>query len=517
MNIIKVYEPDGALKYTFYPKSNAEGNGNILEQHCFLSSDDTGAELEGGDCDFSVYSESALEIFRGYVIKYFHGDTLMCVFFVDSVEKISETQYRVTGIDSIAKLSDACYYGVFVTDAPIEKYLSDNVSENIGIKYEIDSSLENFSITASYPSGYNEQNASDITMTEQDKKAPTQQSSMRDLFQQLAFGYGIRFETFKTDGIKISLAGSDYTVNHSYSESDVFAGATVAEKSSDIGIVNLYKQSLLRDNTSGSVKNVRGYFKINGGQVTKIDPFTETPVLKMSYIADGLTKEYQNDLTGNVTPKSAYGISSYITLVAGGNKTDIFPDGNVRTSHYFTSVQNYDGSFSYQIDLEKLKEVTDYIQQGYSANPVYTDENGTQYALGNIGWRETFIPTNMEGALPYTVSLEKSIIYDKNKSKNNVILPFYTEETPNRVDKYFSRTKQANFKVKYSGENLGEIVSLTIENKTYYCSIKSMDFNFSYNNIFCDIVADVLSEEESSKVIIPNKYNSHKYGTSKYV
>ena len=63
MNTIKVYKTDGTLKYTFLPSSAStqEADGHISSQSCYMASDDTGAELEGGSCDFEVLSKKVLE------------------------------------------------------------------------------------------------------------------------------------------------------------------------------------------------------------------------------------------------------------------------------------------------------------------------------------------------------------------------------------------------------------------------------------------------------------------------
>ena len=71
MNTIKVYKTDGTLKYTFLPSSAStqEADGHISSQSCYMASDDTGAELEGGSCDFEVLSKKVLEFSKGEKIK----------------------------------------------------------------------------------------------------------------------------------------------------------------------------------------------------------------------------------------------------------------------------------------------------------------------------------------------------------------------------------------------------------------------------------------------------------------
>lgn len=520
MNTIKVYKTDGTLKYTFLPSSASTqvADGHISSQSCYMASDDTGAELEGGSCDFEVLSQKVLEFSKGEKIKYYSGGELFGVFFVETSERTAETRWHVTGIDSIAMLENACYYGVFVTDAPLEKYISDNLQDNLNIPVTVDSALSDFKVTASYPSGYNDTN-SDVSPGNE-KTTPTQKSSMRELFQMMAFGYGFRFDTLKNEGVKIIPDPITYNVAKIYTVNDIYSDAAVTEKSNDVGIINLYRQYLNVDPQTGAVKHVKGYFPINGGAKTKIDPFTASPALSREFEANGIKQQAENDLTGNVNPKKQ--VDSIITLDTDGIGSDIFPDGKITTAHYFTAIQNYDGSFTYQIDLAKLAEVEDYFSTNYPSQTIaettYTDESGIKYALGNIGWREVFVPTSVEGALPYTFEHKKTIIYDKNKAKNNVVLPFFSDDTANRVDVYFGRTKEVSFKVKYSGEKLGDIVSIpAIWGKSYYCAIKSMDFTFSASNVFCNIVADVLSPDEEKKIVLPNVYGSAKYGTAKYM
>ena len=520
MNTIKVYKTDGTLKYTFLPSSAStqEADGHISSQSCYMASDDTGAELEGGSCDFEVLSKKVLEFSKGEKIKYYSGGELFGVFFVETSERTAETKWHVTGIDSIAMLENACYYGVFVTDAPLEKYLSDNLRDNLNIPVTVDSALSDFKVTASYPSGYNDTN-SDVSPGNA-KTTPTQKSSMRELFQMMAFGYGFRFDTLKNEGVKIIPDPITYNIEKIYTANDLYSDASVTEKSNDVGIINLYRQYLNVDPQTGAVKHVKGYFPINGGAKTKIDPFTASPALGREFEANGIKQQAENDLTGNVNPKKQ--VNSIITLFKDGIKTEIFPDGKITTAHYFTAIQNFDGSFTYQIDLEKLAEVESYFSTHYpsgsGAETTYTDESGVRYALGVIGWQEVFVPDSVEGALPYTFEHKKTIIYDKNKAKNNIIIPFFSDDTANRVDVYFGRTKEVSFKVKYSGEKLGDIVSIpAIWGKSYYCAIKSMDFTFSASNIFCNIVADVLSPEEEKKIVLPSVYGTAKYGTAKYM
>ena len=71
MNTIKVYKTDGTLKYTFLPSSAStqEADGHISSQRCYMASDDTGAELEGGSRDFEALSKKVLDFSKGI----FHG------------------------------------------------------------------------------------------------------------------------------------------------------------------------------------------------------------------------------------------------------------------------------------------------------------------------------------------------------------------------------------------------------------------------------------------------------------
>lgn len=451
MNYIYVYDSNETIKYRFTSIEQEGYDGVIKGANVFFAYDDTGAELEGGTGEFQIFSKLPLRFMQGDIMDVIIDNThLLGRFFVSTSERNTANTWMVSAVDSIAKIQDVDIFGTFKNDMNVGKYLN-YLLQNGGVKADISESISGDIISAGFKN----------------------EGSLRDLLQKMSLGLGYLFTSKDSEGISASLKAKEQVLTHSYTADDLFENPVIEQKQNvpigKIAVSSLYAESPMSDYPEA---HVQGYVPIGQGvKLTRNNSF----VLNKKPYFNGKQHEVLNEFLGyEYLIDEVY--SYYDNLSDGRKITD-----------YAAYSSDFENNIVYSINREKLMEIEDQIP----GEAYCIDDSGNEYALISLRGEHAFARSEALGV----------VTFDSNSQINQLNLPFTNESTLDRIASYFSREKFVNFKVRYTGEKLGEIVDLPeIWEEKHHAIIKKMEFALSASKVFVTITADILSELEEDDI-----------------
>lgn len=393
--------------------------------------------------------------------------------------------------------------------------------------------MENVLLSGSFPNGYAPNNNVSTTSYMELVKGSSQmfgysyylpnlEANGRGLVQYAMEASGITATTFKTKGIRYKSCKLNTGSVRKYNDIEVFDGAKAEKKDVSYNNIELQGMSIVYDTTHtyNKLMPVDGIVKANGdtsGDFYSIKIYPTTTLEFYSYDYNG-TKMYpiakpgySYDYVTNALP--SYGASPKGNLCIRDYLID--EDYNdhqgVRMSDFCSVFENFDGSVTYQWDMNAVREFDAWAQQAY-VNPtpynsymqITDEETGETYLRMAFAWDPLFIPESSGIWLPFsTFSVGKVTLYE-NANTTVIMNPFFGGSTITDVIensyKAINRDTTITFKVKYSGENMGDIVMVKIDKKWRVGVIKGIECSFSHSNVFCTITADVLSQNEIKDV-----------------
>lgn len=463
MNYIYVYDSQNQQKYKFSSFKMEDTDGVIRVANAYFAFDDTGAELESGSSEFVVESNGNKLVFASNdYFDVYQSENIIGRFYVQNALKESMTAWRVQGIDILGKAENKTITKSYADNVSLSQYL-----------------LELYSTIGEQPTFTNETDNVIIELAE------SQQTTLRELSQKLALGVGATFTTKSSKYIKISLNPDVKYIDRNYSINDVYDSAVVSDKDKFNGTIRVYK-TYVSSTSSGATYSygIDGYVPV--GQDLIITPYYN-PVLDVKMSVNGVMYEPYNGF---------YLHSADNIMLATVGDWNVQLKKNRRTSEYTTVSKTFDNFIKYSIDEAALDDVYADAKEG-----LYIDEQGNKYAYINLYVQVASVSQKEIGAV--TMGNEIS------GEENELILPCADINTLNRIRKSFRRTREIQFGWLYKGEQLGEIVKVpNIWESGEYAVIKKISLDFSANNIFAEITADILSDEEIECI----RYDGAEYG-----
>lgn len=464
MNYIYVYDSQNQQKYKFSSLQTEGYDGVIRVANAYFAFDDTGAEMESGSSEFVVESNSNKLVFASNdYFDVYQSENIIGRFYIRNALKESMTAWRVQGIDTLGKAEQKSIVKTYGNVAKLSNYLSDlyhGIGENPIFGGEMDQ------VGA--------------------KIVEKNQVTLRELSQKIALGLGVNFTTANTKTIKINFAPSRKIIDRRYNTSELFDSALVSDKEKFNGTIRVYK-TYVSDSSEGDASGqysygIWGYAPI--GQNIILTPYYN-PIIDVKPTVDG---EKYNPYNGFF--KHA---EDNILLAKAPVSSETLKKGH-KVSEYLSAGKTYENCIKYSIDQEALDAV--YADCGEGK---YIDENGIEYAYIDIDVYRAITKQEEIGTVTNGTGGEE----------RELILPCGDANTYSRIRKSFRRTKEIQFGCLYKGEQLGEIVKVpNIWESGEYAIIKKISLDFSANNIFAEITADILSDEEIECI----RYDGAEYG-----
>lgn len=466
MNYIYVYDSQNQQKYKFSSLQTEGYDGVIRVANAYFAFDDTGAEMESGSSEFVVESTDNKLVFASNdYFDVYQSENMIGRFYVQNALKESMIAWRVQGIDALGKAEQKSIAKTYVNGTELSLYLL-GLYRGIG---------EN-------PIFGDETDQVQITITENN------QVTLRELSQKIALGLGVNFTTANTKTIKINIAPSRKIIDRRYNTSELFDSAVVSDKEKFNGTIRVYKTYVDGSSESGGNAGseysygIWGYAPIGQNIILTL---YYNPIIDVKPTVDG--EKY--------TPYNGFfkHAEDNILLASASASSETLRKGH-KVSEYLTAAKTYENCIRYSIDQEALDTV--YADCGEGK---YIDENGNEYAYIDIDVYRAKTKQEEIGTVTNGTGGEE----------RELILPCGDVNTYSRIRKSFRRTKEIQYSCLYRGEQLGEIVKIPdLWESGEYAIIKKLELDFSANNIFATITADILSNEEVENI----RYDGAEYG-----
>lgn len=531
MNYVKVFDENDELKLTILPKVSEDSDAYIQSLKATFYGDDTATEWSVSNFELKIIAKKKPNIEKKDKIQIWHGDECFGDFFVTEDIGQDKNTFTVKGVDSVYFIDDVYFSASSISNVSFPTFIETLTGDFIENYY--DDGLENVLLSGSFPNGYAPNNNVSTTSYMELVKGSSQmfgysyylpnlEANGRGLVQYAMEASGITATTFKTKGIRYKSCKLNTGSVRKYNDIEVFDGAKAEKKDVSYNNIELQGMSIVYDTTHtyNKLMPVDGIVKANGdtsGDFYSIKIYPTTTLEFYSYDYNG-TKMYpiakpgySYDYVTNALP--SYGASPKGNLCIRDYLID--EDYNdhqgVRMSDFCSVFENFDGSVTYQWDMNAVREFDAWAQQAY-VNPtpynsymqITDEETGETYLRMAFAWDPLFIPESSGIWLPFsTFSVGKVTLYE-NANTTVIMNPFFGGSTITDVIensyKAINRDTTITFKVKYSGENMGDIVMVKIDKKWRVGVIKGIECSFSHSNVFCTITADVLSQNEIKDV-----------------
>lgn len=556
MNYVKIFDENGELKYTVLPQESADSDSDglyISSLNATYYGDDTATEWTVSECELKIVSKIKPKIYQRDKVQIWHDDECFGDFFV--IEDVSQSgiEFTVQCVDSVYFLDDIYFAASQISGVSFPVFI-ETLSGDF-IENNFDDNLNDKMLTATFPNGYTpNNNVSATSYTDlvsgsgeyagNSYYLPNLDANGRSLVQYAMESAGVTATTFKTTGIRYKSCELDKSEIRRYSEDEVFDGATAEKKDISYNNISLQGLKIVFDSTlaSNSAPQVNGLIKVDGDTSGDLFSMTITPNTNVEFLS--ATNTFGD--TYYLTAKPYYSVSSpynglkdYISVKGNLRLRDFqirerfnYPTdddvNDVYMSDFCSVFENYDGSVTFQWDMAAVRQYDSQYKKWYpEATGISLAENSMQYVDEETGdtymriafmWYPLFTIEGASVSYPFSIYEYSKIKLYETANETIVVNPFFQSDNIDTVIansyKAIDRDTTITFKVKYSGENMGDVISVKIDDTTYIATIKQLDCSFSYSNVFCTITADVLSENELKDIIA--RYGTATYGISMY-
>lgn len=482
MNKILFYNSLGENVLTLSQKYDETTDGEVTNINAFFACDDFSAELQTSTCEIEADLYQDFDFSNVESFKIFDkNNSLIGKFFPSNIENQRKNIYIIEGISSIGKLEEITITSFIARDEDTLTDVCQQLASRQNINFVIDETIKD----------------DKIEIMLEDQEVPT----AREVLQLIGLGNGYVISDFKTEGISIKPKKTKKEIIEKINFDNIRSDYLKENINQNIGTLGVERKYF--DKEHGSSKNlyVDGYVKINNGKETFVTRFDDF-ILEQRYEIDGWIHEPNNSF--KFTEK---GEAIYIDRNQRGIILD--DDNNIYSSDYTIYKINFDGTFSYRIDLEALQNTINKIKElKKKIDVLYTDENGEQYVL--FGLSGDYRIGN------YNTTTVGNIKLSNTAESNELSLYCAKDDIVSRLSKYYARKESINVRIKYDNFELGEIFKIyDIFKSKKYGILKELDLTFSYSNIFADCKLDILSDEEVQNIQTA-KYGTAIYGVTRY-